>query len=141
MGFKRSGMIVTGIPEIDRALKQLPAVVGKKVIRQALRKGAKVIQAEAKRLAPVKTGRLKKEIKVRSGNRSRKRVNVNVLVDGEKFEGGDFYPAYVEYGTPTAEAHPYMRPAYEKEGANAARIIEKEIAEGIEREVKKLRNG
>jgi HK97 gp10 family phage protein len=53
-----------GIPEFKRALSQLALDLRKKVIRKALRAGAKVVQAQAKANAPVRTGLMRRRIVV-----------------------------------------------------------------------------
>lgn len=92
---------VSGLKELDAALKELPNNVAKKHLRTALRAGAKIVQAEAKRLAPVETGALKKSIKVRARKRSR-RGGVGIIVTtGNKdslFKGDQFYGGAIEWG-------------------------------------------
>jgi HK97 gp10 family phage protein len=69
-------------------------------------KAALEMQAEARRLAPVKTGRLRDSI------RARQLGPLSWVV-----EVGVDYGGYVEYGTSRAPARPYMRPAFEKTAA------------------------
>lgn len=130
---------------LQKALKALPARLAKKVIRQALRAGAKVIRADAISRAPVDTGMTKKAIKVRVGKRSRKpRIWVNTQVGAGDYKGETFYAAFLEYGhlsgkrgtdgrQPVA-AKPFMRPAAEAAEQQASVIVRAELAKGIERE-------
>jgi HK97 gp10 family phage protein len=55
-----------GADAFDEMLKQLPPRVASRVANNALRAGARVMNNEAKRLVPVKTGELKASLKVRT---------------------------------------------------------------------------
>jgi HK97 gp10 family phage protein len=55
---------VLGIPDLQRALDRLAVDLRKKVIRKALRAGAKVVLNQAKANAPVRTGLLRRRITV-----------------------------------------------------------------------------
>jgi HK97 gp10 family phage protein len=53
-----------GFAQLEKALKALPDRVGKRVLNNSLRAGARIIRDEARRLAPFKSGRLKKMLDV-----------------------------------------------------------------------------
>lgn len=57
----------TGFKEATFLLKTLPRKVQARVIKQSLRRGAAVIQKAAKSIAPVKTGTIRRSLKVRTG--------------------------------------------------------------------------
>lgn len=130
---------------LQRSLKGLPARLAKKVLRQAIRKGAKVIQQKANSLAPVDSGMTRKAIKVRAGKRSRKpRIWINTVVGEGDYKGDTFYAAFLEYGHLSGKrgsdgrkavpARPFMRPAAEQSEAEVTRLVRAEIAAGVERE-------
>ena len=83
---------------LERKLKTLPTRVRNKVVRTALRDGAKIVQAETKSLAPVQTGLLKKSLKVRAMKRKKGRIGINVQMGAGDYKGETFYGAFVEYG-------------------------------------------
>lgn len=87
-----------GGDKLIRQLRRLESNVQKKYVRKALRAGAKPIAKIAKATAPVKSGRMKKGIRVRVG-RSRKGV-ISVLVSLAKkwFTGPTFYGGFVVFG-------------------------------------------
>jgi HK97 gp10 family phage protein len=92
---------IEGLKELDAALKALPVNLAKKHLRTALRAGAKIVQAEAKLLAPVESGALKKSIKVRAGKRSRRGGVRIVVTTGSKdslFKGDQWYGGPIEFG-------------------------------------------
>lgn len=85
--------------DLEEKLKNLPAAAAKKVIRHALREGAKVVAAKAIELAPKVTGTLAQAIKVRAVKRSRKkRIGINAIIGEGWFKGKTFYAGFVEFG-------------------------------------------
>lgn len=76
-----------------------------KIIDKVSKEGAEKVAADARRLVPVKTGALKKSIKV---SKSKFEGGGHVVSAG----GGDlFYASFVELGRSGAPAHPFLRAA------------------------------
>jgi len=107
-------MKISGLKETFKALEQFEPKVIKALERKALRKAAKMLQAEAKQIVPVDEGELKDSIAVKSGKRSKKKISM--LVETDTTHSG-----IVEYGGIHKEAEPYLRPAVDK---NARAIVE-----------------
>lgn len=112
-----------GFDECAEMFKQLTEKEIKPLLRSALRDGAKVIQADAIANVPVKTGDLKKGIKVRS-KRKKRRGDVAISVASSS---DDLNVVHQEYGTKHHAAQQYMRPAFWK---NVDRIL-KSIAQSL----------
>lgn len=137
----KSGLVViTGDKEIDRRLKSLLPRIQKKVLRSAMRKGMKLVLADAQARVPVLTGLTKEHLKLKAMKRSRSRVGLNVQVgnaegltktsaEGKKV----FYPAVVEW-TP---GQAFMRPAYDGKGPEARDRTMQEMLDGTLREAEK----
>ena len=134
---------VSGLSELDKLLKELPARIEGNIMRGAMRAGAKVFADRAKQMVPVKSGQLRDSIKV-STRSKRGRVSATVRAGGKKA----FYAHMVEFGTarhfikprkrkslffagiarevvdhPGASPKPFMRPALDGgqvEAVNAA---------------------
>lgn len=137
-----------GFEKVEKAFRELPLKVSKKILRQALRAGAKPIHAQAKENFPERTGAAKRSIKIRAG-KQRKKHAATVWVGTRKgdFKGDEFYAGFIEGGT--VERHhksgksvgkvvarePFKR-AFEARKAEAEAIIERELVAGIEREAK-----
>ena len=85
---------VQGLAELDRLLKELPARLEGTVVRGGLRAGAVVLQNAAKQNVPVKSGALRRSIKVSTGIK-KGRVYSRVRA-GDKIA---FYAHMVEFGT------------------------------------------
>lgn len=82
---------VKGLSQLNQFLQQLPAKIEANVLAGALRAGAKVIHAEAVRLAPVDDGDLRASIRVRV-RRHKGTVVARVVANA-------FNARWVEYGT------------------------------------------
>lgn len=82
---------VRGLTELNKFLQELPVKLEKNILRSALRQGAKVTQAQAIANVPVKSGDLRKSIKI--GTRARGGT-VTASVRTKLF-----YAKFVEYGT------------------------------------------
>lgn len=103
---------VKGLAELQAAMDSLPAKIEANIMRGALRAGAKLIQAEAKRLAPVAPpneenrrlyggyeGLLRDSIRI-SVSLRRGTVTARVRAGGKVRGTGDpYYARWVEYGT------------------------------------------
>lgn len=149
------------------AFKALPLAVQKKVLRPALRAGAKIIHRQWRANVRSRSGATVASLKVRAGKRSRRfpdRVTVNVITSKGWFKGKDFWVAAVELGFKAGsrkaydfgggevhklgfrwirqripvKARHWGKKAKESTHAAAQAAIHREIKAGIEREAKAL---
>lgn len=154
---------VSGLRELQAALKELPNRIAKNVLRGAVAAGAATIRSEARQRAPVYTGPVsaghpppgtlkraiyQKQIREKCTS-TRQTFYVGVRKGGKyRFQGKKgtlsqdaYYASWVEFGTSKQVAHPYMRPAYEmrKEAAVQAikQYLEKRIPEEAQKAAKK----
>jgi hypothetical protein len=118
-------------------MRSLVPRLQKKVIRQAMRRGLKVLKAETEAQAPVDTGETRRNVKVRAV-KSRKRGSISLevrikAVDALKKttrEGKEvFYPAVVEY-----KHDPFMKRSFDAKGNLARDVTIQELRIGIDRE-------
>jgi HK97 gp10 family phage protein len=97
LGFK---IRFEGDKALIRKLKSFEPKVRNRALRKGLRAGSKVLKAEAVRLAPKKTGAVKRNIKVRAGKRSRRGITMEVRIGKEgNYKGDQCYGAFAEFGT------------------------------------------
>lgn len=145
----RVKVVVTGIKDIDRRLRTLPLRLQKKVIRQAMRSGMKLMAQHVRQLAPVLTGTLRSNVVVRAGFKSRTRrgaVTIDARIDANdetkrtsaKTGKTVFYPAIVEYGVKKRGIRPddFMLRAFRAFGDAVRKLTIRLIRAGIEREAK-----
>tara|TARA_Y100000310_G_scaffold345430_1_gene464861 strand:- start:431 stop:910 length:480 start_codon:yes stop_codon:yes gene_type:complete len=138
----RADFKITGAKEIEAVLKKLPAKVQKKALNQAVRAGARVIQKDAIKRAPVLPGRgrilkTKKGIvvarKARGEGRGAKVGRISVGLSGSAFFG-----LYWEFGTTTIPARPFMRPAFEATKKEVVEAIGKKLGDAVEKGARDL---
>lgn len=132
---------ILGDKDLDRKFAQATAKLQKKVLRPAMRKGARPILQDAKVGAPVRLGRMKKTLKIRAMKRSRNRIGVMIQTGTRAQLGIDandpyYYPMAVETGTRRMAARPFMRPALKKNKAKTMGILSREIRRGLQSIVK-----
>lgn len=140
---KAVGVVVTGVPEIDRRLRKLPGRLAAKVVRRAMDKEARATAKAVKSNTPVLSGTTKRNVKAtRTKSTRRGNLSARVLVNwkGVAYFRDGFYPAFVEYGAPSrnVEAERYMEEVYDSRAVPARDEIMREIKSGIDSEVKKL---
>jgi HK97 gp10 family phage protein len=139
--------LVSGEDRIIRKLKRLPKKDARRIIRKASRSAAKSILPTAKSNAPVKTGQLRKSIKVRSIKKSRTSIGVRLLVSEDWYKGDEFYGAFQEFGWKQGkrgtsgrkqiEGSHYMERAFEAKSNAARNLMLVQITKGIEEAVKR----
>lgn len=122
---------VLGNKELQAAMRKIPfAVKRNKFFMAVFRQAAKPIIQSARAGISNKDGDLKRSIKAFSTKASRK---LPALYVGPKATGGSatknnqrgggYYGAIVEYGSATAQPHPFMRPAWDKSQSIAGDIL------------------
>lgn len=125
-----------GDAALQRKLARLDTAIQKKIVASAIRKAAKPVLAEAKRLAPVKTGKLRDNIHI-GALRARKGSFGTVVQTGRREQMGIpadskwYYPAIVEYGHGNVPPKSFMREAMNSQTPRCIAIIADEIKAGI----------
>lgn len=127
------------VKEVMKALHNLPINIQKNVMTGATRASAKVVSDEAKRLAPTKSGALKKSIGI-TKRRSKNRNIISFSVSPRKGGRNDgFYGRFIELGTSKMSAKPFLRPALEKSVEETLQASKDYIAKRLPEEVAKAR--
>lgn len=85
---------VNGLADLQKMLNEFPAKLEANIMRGALRAGANVFRDRARAYAPVRSGKLKKSIKVKTTLR-RGKAMAQVVAGG----GDAWYAKFVEFGT------------------------------------------
>jgi HK97 gp10 family phage protein len=120
---------INGGPNAIRNIAGLEKKIRTKILKQAIRAGAKVMAKEVKANAPEDTGRLKRSIKLRAGKRKKGVISINVVVSG----GHDTpFVTSVEYGNEHTVAHPFIRPAFNSTVEPVGELIVRQVKDAIE---------
>lgn len=98
-----SAIRITGDRALIAKFHRLARVDAKRVLRKATREASKVILPMARKLAPKRTGALRKAIRVRATKRSRVYIGARVVVGKEWFTGEQFYGGFQEWGWRTGK--------------------------------------
>lgn len=149
---------IKGADLIEAALKELPIKYERRVAKSAIRAAGRVIANEAKRRVPVRTGTLKKSIRVVAGKSKRPTVFVTTSKGkGAKHDG--WYAHLIEFGTrphnvakgggtklgqwageqgggiphPGSPAQPFLRPALDSKADEAIQIVAVATAKALGR--------
>ncbi len=113
---------IIGDKQLLANLNALAPKVKKRIMKPAMRKGGQVIAKRAKLKIPKRSGFLRKALRALPTKNGNVKIYVNPKVSGwykEEFVRPAKYAHLVEFGTQTAEAKPFLRPAL-NEGKNDA---------------------
>lgn len=133
---------ISGMAELAKTLGGLAANVQRNALRKAVSSGAAIIRNEARAIAPVDTGEMRRDVQmkrertadsqiatyavyVRSGKKSR------LAGKARGVERDSFYWRFVEFGTSKMAARPFMRPAFEAKKNEAAEMIRDTLRQRI----------
>jgi HK97 gp10 family phage protein len=127
---------VTGIPDLKAALGNVTAQLKRRILRNALAAGARVVRDDAKARAPViaasaqpvrrgvrRPGTVKQAIVVRTSKQARREGNVGVFVNvrpaksgarGAKSPTDPFYWRFLEFGTRFAQPRSFLQRAADR---------------------------
>jgi len=91
-------LTLTGAEELLAALRSLDEKASTKIMKKALRAGAKVIETHAQQDAPKRTGVMAAAFKIKVSQKKRNhRVTATVALNASAFKG-KFYALFVNYG-------------------------------------------
>ena len=142
---------IEGFDDLARKLRELVPAMRKRVLRNALSAGARLVRDDAKRNAPILSasakapyrtpGTLKKAIRVRSSKQARRAGDVGVFVNvkpakgiarGAKSSTDPFYWHFLEFGTAKMPARSFLKPAAAKLN-DALGIFQTQVGRWIEK--------
>ncbi|WP_145590211.1 HK97-gp10 family putative phage morphogenesis protein [Yersinia aleksiciae] len=125
----------SGMLDLDKELELLSKAESRTVLRQAVRAGAAVIQAEARNRAAERTGKLKRNIIIANGKGDATQASAGIRVRGANPSGtnsdntkkavsrsNSFYWRFIELGTSKLPATPFIRPAFDSNADAAAQV-------------------
>lgn len=120
-----------GADTLLKMLRQFKRGGAKKALRKGTRKGCKTIQAAIKAAAPVRSGTLRDEARVRAMPRSRKWTGTMVTLKAR--EGRAYYGSFVELGTKRQKAQHYEKQATLSVADQAVETVLAEVRAELEK--------
>ncbi|AZI87186.1 MULTISPECIES: HK97-gp10 family putative phage morphogenesis protein [Kosakonia] len=140
----------SGLLDLSEDLATLSKAENRKVMRDATRAGATIFKDEAVSRAPVKTGKLKKNIVVLTQRERNGAISSGVHIRGTNPRTGAsdktmkasdprnaYYWRFIEMGTSTMPPVPFVRPAYEAREEDAVNAAFAEANAAIDRVLSK----
>ncbi|HEL3778129.1 HK97-gp10 family putative phage morphogenesis protein [Stenotrophomonas forensis] len=157
---------IQGLDGLLRSLREAPKAIQGRAVQTGMRKGGNVIRDDARRRAPKESGFMASQIVTRRAN-SRSRQRADVGQGGEYFTvgvktgrrrkyantkrnrrrgrvgkvyeeaGWAYYWRFVEFGTKKMRASPFLTPAGEAKGPEAAQVIINETWAALDKQLKK----
>lgn len=126
-----------GAETLFKDLEAMGDRIAKKGLRKALREGGRPFLRQAKLNVPVRSGALKKSLKLRAGRRSRVWMSYVVTTSkeskGNLFVGKHYYAGFVEFGAPRRGLMPsgFLRRAFESRKEESKKIVADELRKFI----------
>ncbi|AIL09782.1 HK97-gp10 family putative phage morphogenesis protein [Stenotrophomonas maltophilia] len=157
---------IDGLDGLLRSLREAPKAIQGRAVQAGMRKGGNVIRDDARRRAPRSSGFMVSQIVTRRANtKSRQRAGVGQGGEyftvgvktgrrrkyantkrnrrrgrvGKVYEeaGWAYYWRFKEFGTRKMRAEPFLTPAGEAKGPEAAQVIINETWSALDRQLKK----
>jgi HK97 gp10 family phage protein len=146
-------LTVVGLGELQADFERLAKSVGNKIARDAAMAGARVARDKARSTAPVRTGKLKKNIVAVSVKQADTPGGATAGIRVKKPTGkqakalkrpgkkgrtsktdydSPFYWKFLELGTSKMQAHPFIRPAWDGSLPQIEKAVADKLAEGID---------
>jgi HK97 gp10 family phage protein len=123
-----------GQRELERALRDLSQAVSRRLARNAVLSGARVIASATKARAPVgEDGLLKRSIRTFEDRTENSSGTKRMAYAGTRL----YYAYWVEYGTVHMSAQPFLRPAIDENFTEISNRMGENLASGFERETAK----
>lgn len=126
---RKRNVELKGAKEIVQTLKDMEEGATE-VLEKASKAGAKIAKNEAKRLCPVRTGRLKNSIDTKKGKSDKLKSSTLVTVGKDVH-----YASFVELGTASKDSQPFMRPALDNNEKDINDEVARKIADNVQRKM------
>jgi len=139
---RTGGVEIKGLAELIKDFGGLPDEV-ERISRRVVTGIEAQVRTKARANAPVESGLLKRSIKSR-GVKSRSQKGVHwgeVFIDSSRKPSDDqkdpFYWRFLEYGTESIPARPFIQPAARQVQNDLERIMSAEVAKQVDKEIGK----
>lgn len=127
---------ITGLKELEKKMIELGPKIARKALKGALVSGAAIIRTEARSMAPIKTGRLRKAMYIKTMSKPNP-FKENVIFGvrhGKKMSKRDldaYYWTFLEFGTKFITGIHFVQKAFQKSKTKALEKIKQVLAHKI----------
>ena len=122
---------ISGVAAIQKKFESLPGKMQRKLLRSAMTKGARVVAAEAKARVPVRTGALRKSIKV-AGLLKGRAAGLTARAGGKAAPVGKRVRATQPYAHIIEKKTPYLASAMEAKEGQVRDLIRDDVAKSVQ---------
>jgi HK97 gp10 family phage protein len=119
---------IEGMDEVLKELREAPREA-RRLVADVLKRAAREIQQDARSRCPVETGTLQRSIRY---SVSKKKLEGRVYAGGRVSGRDAFYAPFVEYGTKTAHAQPFLFPAARAREEQTKEELEEALLKAME---------
>jgi len=131
------GIKVDGLQQVQKDLYRYSQQLGDRVTRTAMREGAKVTLKEARRLAPRRAGKLRRNItiknsRIHNGRRSKNTIGVYIAIRKKAFYGRFLNDGYKSRGGRNISGMNFMGDALSSTRSKAASVAIQASYKGAE---------
>ena len=123
---------VEGIKEVNKALYSYSQQLGDRVVLKALREGAKLVQKDARKRVPRRTGTLRRGITIKNSKIHSKRRSNGKLGVYLTLKSSAFYGRFLEDGTKYIQARRFIKGAFDSKKHAAVSLTVKSAERGAE---------
>jgi HK97 gp10 family phage protein len=129
---------VYGVEKLMRKFQQLDRRVARKLAREAAKAGQEPVREAARSKAPIDTGKLEGQIRIRVGGRGRPgttvaKVGVFTKKRGEVARWVEFGKYDAAKGGLYVAPQPFLRPAFHENRVKSIEAVKRTIAAGLQR--------
>ena len=129
-----------GLGELEADLQRLSRSLANKAVRDAVMAGAKLARDKTRQSAPVRSGKLKKNIVATRQRDSSDAAVAGVSVkrpagkkrQSPKPESAPYYWRFLEFGTSQMNAKPFLRPAWDNNLPQIEDAVRSKLAQAID---------
>ena len=123
-----------GFKEIDKYFEQMGRAATKQILTAGMREAAKPMVADARRMAPKRTGEGAKSIKIRAAKPFGSQfIRLTLGPDRDHF-----YLMFHEYGTFLMPADPFLRPSWDKNINGFIKDFGRDLGKALEKKGQRL---
>lgn len=130
---KGGSYAVLGLKDVKDSLNKLSKDLRTTIILDALRVAGRPMLDRVRSLTPVRSGDLRRAIRVVIGSAKDGRVYYRVVINKRNFVGDQFYGAIQEYGSEKLKAKRFMRRGFQQTKSQVERNTERLIAEAVQK--------
>lgn len=129
---------IHGLTDLKGDLKNLAPTETRQLLSRVVYRLGQIVRDKIRDAAPVRTGALRRSIKVRKNRPKGNYISCSVVADESGGRsGGGFYWHFLEFGTVNMSEQPFVSPSVEQVRPDAPKLLRQHFAPEYERQLQK----